>query len=165
MPEENSFVEFHDGQNQFKVPFAMYANFEANLKPMKESNFNPEESYTKEINQHIPSGFCMNSVFTYGEVENPLKLYGGEDCVKVFCDYVENEAKRLYHMFPEKPMNCLTGEQCREFSQARKCHICFKEVEKLNSEVRDHCHYTGLYRGPSHRNCNLRYKIPSYSTI
>ena len=119
MPKEGSFVEFHDGQNQFKVPFAMYADFEG----MKESNFNPEASYTKEINQHIPSGFCMNSVFFYGEVENPLKLYRGEDYVEVFCNYIENEAKRLYHMFPEKPMKPLTSKQWKKFNRARKCHI------------------------------------------
>ena len=165
MPEEGSFVEFHDGQNQFKVRFAMYAVFEAILKPMKESNFNPEESYTKEINQHIPSGFCIYSKFAYGAVENPLKLYRGEDCVEVFCDHVKNESKKLYHMFPEKPMNHLTHEEWREFSQARKCHICFKEFKEDNPKVRDHCHYTGSYRGPAHRSCNLRYKIPSYIPI
>ena len=65
MPEEGLFVEFHNGQNQFKVPFAMYADFEAILKPTKASNFNPEESYTKEINQRIPSGFCVYSKFAY----------------------------------------------------------------------------------------------------
>ena len=32
IPKEGSFVEFHDGQNQFKVPFVMYADFEALLK-------------------------------------------------------------------------------------------------------------------------------------
>ena len=97
-----------------------------------------------------------------GEVENPLKLYTGKNCVEVFCDYVENEVKRLYHMFPEKPMNCLTCEERREFKRARKCHICFKEFEEDNPNVRDHCHYTGSYRGSAHRKCNLRYKIPSY---
>ena len=80
----------------------------------------------------------------------------------MFCDYVENEVKRLYHMFPEKPMNRLTHEEWREFNQARKCHICFKEIKEDNPKVRDHCHNTGSYRGPAHRNCNLRYKIPSY---
>ena len=105
MPKEGSFVEFHDG---LKVPFVMYADFEAILKPMKESSFNPDAAYTKEINQHIPSGFCVYSKFAYGEVENPLKLYRGEDCVEKFCDYIENEVKRLYHMFPEKPMKPLT---------------------------------------------------------
>ena len=27
-------------------------------------------------------------------------------------------------------------------------------------KVRDHCHYTGKYRGAAHSICNLRYKIP-----
>ena len=32
-------------------------------------------------------------------------------------------------------------------------------------KVRDHCHYTGRYRGAAHRNCNLQYKIPSYIPV
>ena len=52
-----------------------------------------------------------------------------------------------------------------EFNQASECHICFKEFEKLNPKVRDHCHYTGKCRGPAHRMCNLRYKIPSFIPI
>ena len=35
----------------------------------------------------------------------------------------------------------------------------------INPKVRDHCHNTGKYRGPAHRICNLRYKIPSYIPI
>ena len=31
---------------------------------------------------------------------------------------------------------------------------------KLKQNVRDHCHYTGKYRGAAHSICNLRYKIP-----
>ena len=27
-------------------------------------------------------------------------------------------------------------------------------------KVRDHCHYTGKYRGAAHNNCNLSYKTP-----
>ena len=167
MPKECSFVEFHGVQNQFKVPFVMYADFEAILKPTKETNFNPDSLYTKEINQHIPSDFCINSMFAYGDVKDPLKLYRGEDCVEKLCDYIEIEAKRLYHMFSEKPMNRLTCEQWKEFNESTKCNICFKEFQELNSKVRDHCHYAGSYRGPAHmyRICNLRYKIPSFIPI
>ena len=57
MPKEGSFMEFHDGQNQFKVPFTMYADFEANLKPIEGPSPNPKESYTKEINQQFPLWF------------------------------------------------------------------------------------------------------------
>ena len=31
---------------------------------------------------------------------------------------------------------------------------------KSNYKVRDHCHYTGKYRGAAHNICNLRYKVP-----
>ena len=47
-----------------------------------------------------------------------------------------------------------------KLNKATKCHICFKGFQEDNPNVRDHCHYTGLYRGPAHRICNLRYKIP-----
>ena len=100
MPKEGSLVKFHDGQYQLKVPFIMYADSEAILKPIQANNPNPEESYTTEINKHIP----IYSKFAFGKVENPLKLYRGEDCVEVFCNYTSNQARRLYHMFPEKPM-------------------------------------------------------------
>ena len=61
IPEKGSFVKFHYGQNQLKVPFVMYADFEAILKPAKcqVKRLTKKELYTKEINQHIPSGFCV----------------------------------------------------------------------------------------------------------
>ena len=34
MPKQGSTIEFKDGQNQFKVPFIMYADFESILEPM-----------------------------------------------------------------------------------------------------------------------------------
>ena len=72
MPNKGSTVEFYDGQNQFKVPFMMYADFEAILEPIQGPSQDPEESYTKKINQHIPSGYCIYSKFSYGEVKDPL---------------------------------------------------------------------------------------------
>ena len=110
MPKEGSLVNFQDGQDQFKVPFVMYADFEAILEAIERSTPNPDRSYTKEINKDIRSGLCVNRKFAYGEVENPLKLYRGEDCVEVF----PNEARRLYHMFSKKPVKHLNREQWRE---------------------------------------------------
>ena len=40
----------------------------------------------------------------------------------------------------------------------------FDNPEK-NWKVHDHCHYTGLYRGAAHNNCNLKYKIPKHIPI
>ena len=137
----------------------MYADFEANLKPIQATNPKPT------LNKHISSGFCIYSKFIYGKVKNPFKLYRGEDCVEVFCDYSSNEAKRLYHMFPEKSMKPLTREQWRKHNRATACHICLKGFKEDDIRVRDHCHYTGKYQGPAHRSCNLRYRIPKYIPI
>ena len=54
----------------------------------------------------------------------------------------------------------------REHDAAEKCHICLKEFnDPRNRKVRDHCHFTGLYRGAAHNNCNLKYFIPGYIPI
>ena len=52
-----------------------------------------------------------------------------------------------------------------KYKKATKCHICYKPFTQTNLKVRDHCHYTGPYRGPAHSLCNLRYEIPSYIPV
>ena len=94
-----------------------------------------------------------------------MKLYRGKNCVKKFCDHVIGEARRLYHSFPEKSMDPLTKAQLKRYEEARICHICFESFNGENPAVRDHCHYTGRYRGPAHMKCNLLYKIPPYIPI
>ena len=37
--------------------------------------------------------------------------------------------------------------------------------DKKQQKVRDHCHYTGKYRGAAHNICNLRYKIPQETPV
>ena len=60
----------------------------------------------------------------------------------------------------------LTYALKRKHKAAEKCHICLKEFnDPQNKEVRDHCHYTGLYRGAAHNNWNLKYRIPDHIPI
>ena len=68
-------------------------------------------------------------------------------------------------MFPELPMDPLTKKQWKKYKRSTKCHICYKPFTLKDPKVRDHCHYTGLYRGPAHSLCNLRYKVPSYIPV
>ena len=52
----------------------------------------------------------------------------------------------------------LTKEEKDNYNQENTCYICKKDFN--NDKVRDHCHFTGKYRGAAHNTCNLRYKIP-----
>ena len=145
----------------------MFADFESILEPIQGPNPAPTGSYTSDITKHFPSGLCVHSKFAYREVKDPLKLYRGKDCLEKCCDYIRQEAHRLYHMFPEKPMDPLTKKQWKKYNKVSRCHICFKQFSdsKKGPKERDHCHYTGRHRGPAHRNCNLMYRIPSYIPV
>ena len=152
MPHKKPIVQYSDGQFQFKVSFIMYADFESILEPIHGPENNPRISSTRGINSHVPSGWCVCSKFAYGKVENPLKLYRGEDCVKKFCDHVIGEARRLYQSFPEKPMKPLTPKEMDRYKRSERCHICFKPFKEDKAKVKDHCRY----RGPAHTKCNLQ---------
>ena len=99
MPQKGSTVEFYDGQNRFRVPFMMYADFEVILEPIQSPNPDPNQlcakgtdptgPYTTEVNQHIPSGWCVYSKFAYRDVKDPLTIYRGKDCVEKFCDHIK----------------------------------------------------------------------------
>ncbi|XP_057294619.1 uncharacterized protein LOC130623147 [Hydractinia symbiolongicarpus] len=139
--EKEKLLYYKDGQQQFKVPFAIYADFESFLIPMKE---NAKETKTKKLNR-----------------------YRGKNCVKMFVDHLEDEVKRLYSTFPQQDMLPLTEVLQREREAAKTCHICMKpfEDDPENCKVRDHCHYMGLYRGAAHNTCNFNYKIPSHVPV
>ena len=62
----------------------------------------------------------------------------------------------------KKEMLPLTKEE-EKYNNQEVCYICKKEFDKSDNkhyQVRDHCHYTGKYRGAVHNISNLRYKIP-----
>ena len=96
MPNRKPIVRYSDGQYQFKVPFMMYADFESILEPIQGASNNPNISSTRRVNIHTPSGWCIYSHFSYGNVTNPFTQYRGLDCVNKFCKHIVSEAKRLY---------------------------------------------------------------------
>ena len=58
-------------------------------------------------------------------------------------------------------------EDQEKFEKENICWICQGEFgdEKALQKVRDHCHYTGKYRGAAHRSCNLNYRKPKFTPI
>ena len=67
--------------------------------------------------------------------------------------------------YEKKEMIPLTKKEEKKHNKQKVCYICKKgfstdDSNKKCHKVRDHCHYTGKYRGAAHDICNLRYKIP-----
>ena len=60
----------------------------------------------------------------------------------------------------------VTSEENQLYHEQSICYICKKEFstddnDKKYHKARDHCHYTGKYRGAAHNICNLRYETPN----
>ena len=103
MPRKGSKIEFCDGQNQFKVPFIMYTDFESILEPIESPNPDPNQPYSQNVNHHVSTGWCVYSKFAYGEVKDPLRLYRGKDCMRNFVITSGRKLIGYITCFPENP--------------------------------------------------------------
>ena len=117
-----------------------------------------EESSTTKINKHTPSGYSIFTHCSFDKSKNKLNYYRGEDCITKFC----KDFRDLIN-YEKKDMIPLTKKEEENYNNQKVSYMCKKEFDKSDKKhhkVRDHCHYSGKYRGAAHNICNLRYKIP-----
>ena len=131
---------------------------------MNNCHNNPEKSSTTKINKHTPSSYSLFAHYSFDTTKNKLDYYRGKKCMKNFCLDLREYVTKIIN-YEKKEMIPLTKEEKDWHNQQKVCHICKKRFStddnnKKYHKVRDHCHYTGKYRGAVHDICNLRYKIP-----
>ena len=162
MPEPNTMLHFKNYYKQLPIPFVVYADFECFTKPMNTCSPNPKESYNYNYQKHEPSGFCFYVKGIAGKSIKPIiytKTSEDEDVAKVFLEKLTEVTKGIYNDFYLRPKPLIMNSKTQKsFEQAVKCHICCGELR--NDKVRDHCHFTGQYRGAAHNKCNLMCKKP-----
>ena len=129
---------------------------------------NPEKSCTEKKIKHTPSGYSLFTNCSFDETKNKLDSYRGEYCMERFCKDLRDHAMKIIN-YEEKEMIPLTDKENKSYEKQNICYIFKKEfitdendkkAFKLCHKVRDHCRYTGKFRGAAHSICNLRYKIP-----
>ena len=84
--------------------------------------------------------------------------------MKNFCLNLKKHATKIIN-YEKKEKIPSTKKEEKKHNKKNVCYICKKRFttddnNKKYHKVRDHCHYTGKYRGAPHDICNLRYKIP-----
>ena len=114
---------------------------------------------------HEPWGYSLDLVCSLYSKQNKHNFYRGKDCVKRFYKDLKELGTKIVN-YEQKEMTVLTsGDNFLSESQ-KVCHIykrafCYdKNKKEKYQKVRDHCHYTGKFRGAAHSICNLRYKVP-----
>ena len=158
MPPQNTYLRFKNFHHSEKAPFAVYADFESLIKPLDNCDPDPNKSYTKKYQKHEPISFsyyiAVNGVFFKPVLRKYTKTKPEDtDAIDVFIKWLEEDVKTIANIEPKEMI--FTEEDIKHFNNASDCWICGEELG--NDRVRDHCHFTGRYRGSAHNKCNLKY--------
>ena len=165
MPEEdNKILKYNHSEKSMKAPFTIYDDLESLLEKMSTCHNNPEKSSTTKINKHTPFVYSFFTHCSFDTTEKKLDCYRGENCMKNFCLDLKKHETNIIN-YEKKEIIPLTKKEEKMRNKQKVCYICKKRFStddnnKKYHNVRDHCHYTGKYRGAAHDICNLRYKIP-----
>ena len=160
-------IKYLSGEKSLKAPLIVYVNLECLLEKMQYCQNNPENSYTEKKAQHKPSGYAWCSICLFDDTRNRRYFYRGKDCIEKFCKDLQELGMGIINL-EEKEMIPLTNKEIKPYEKRKVCYICEKtfcdDKDKksqydLHHKVRDHCHYTGKFRGAAHNICNLRYEV------
>ena len=158
MPPTGSFLEFKNFVHSEKAPFAIYADFESLIKPLNVCDPDPEKSYTKKYQKHEPISFCYYiKSFNESVYKSKLRIYTKKeesdyDAMDTFINWLESDVKEIANL--ENKDMIFTPENEKEFINASNCWLCGEYMG--NDRVRDHCHFTGKFRGAACNSCNLK---------
>ena len=139
---DNNLIHYNKGEKSLKLPFIIYAALECLLEKISTCYNNPNLLSTTKINQYVPSGY---SIFTNCSFD---KSYNRD---------LKDHATRIVD-FKRKFITPLTKDEEDSYDKKNTCHICMKDID--SDKVKDHCYFTGKYRGAAHNTCNLKYEIP-----
>ena len=127
---------------------------------------NPESTYTKQYQKHEPSSFCYYIKCFDDEVYKPkLVTYTGEDAAQKFVGMLEKDIREITSISDKKMI--FGKEEVEQFHKETKCWICNEKFvdDVENYKVRDHCHFTGRFRGAPHRIYSLKYRKPYFTPV
>ena len=168
MPPSGSILEFKNFVHSEKAPFTIYADFESLIKPMDVCDPDPNKSYTKKYQKHEPVSFSFYiKSFNESVYKSKKRTYIKEnpedpDVIDVFINWLEDEVKIIAQLGNKEMI--ITEEEEEQFNKASDCWICGKKLN-IQDKVKDHCHYTGRYRGPAHNIYNLKYSKPNNISV
>ena len=123
---------------------------------------------TTQYQHHTPSGFCYTITCMDDSIYKPKTvLYTmekeREDIGRKFVESLERDLEKVYDILTNKIPIKMTDDEELEFQNAEICYACKRTLD--NGRVRDHCHYTGKYRGAAHSECNLKMKTPMFVPV
>ena len=156
--KDKNILKFHNHHFKEKLPFVIYCDFESNNIPIQTVKPNPNESYINKIfKQEINSyGIYIKSNYP-NIIKSQYFSYIGNDVKEKFVEKIISIYNKIsyetYKRKDNKPI--LSKQEEEEFKESTNCYLCKKEFKEEN-KIREHNHFTGVYRGAACQSCNTK---------
>ena len=142
---------FHKNPLYFRIIADFEADNEIDVSKIGNKTTNIYKQKPVLIGYYIISE--LEDVLKSDYYESPL----GYDNIDWFVKEVMKLENKMAVYFKETKKDIImTQEDEEDYKNNNICRFCEKEI--LSNNVRDHCHLTGKYRGPSHNVCNINVK-------
>ena len=111
-----------------RVPFVVYADFESFITPINTCSPDPNKSYTKQYQKHMPSSFCYYIKCFYEKVykRKPVTFTATsetDDVAKIFVERLEEDIKEIYEMIKFCKKRIMIYEDRNDFNAASVSHL------------------------------------------
>ena len=151
-----------------RVAFIVFADFESFIPQPSTYQPNPEMSYTKQYQKHIPSGFCyhikcFDDTLYSQQPDTFVNEFNDDNVAQIFIDTLEKNIKKIYKKFKFPKSMKMTMHDKLVYDNSTHCHICNEELAK--DKMRDHGHLSGKFSGADHDDCNLKYKVSKFFPV
>ena len=161
--------KYNPGEKSLKTPFAIYLDLECLSRKEQISIKNIPKNLTqrKKLDMSLLVGQCLQDV---NLIKKKLNLIITEEKIvlkniKKLCKKLKEHAMEIVS-YEEKEMIPLTYEENKSYKEQKACHICEEKFCKekddenytIRKKVKEHCYYTGKFRGVAHSRYNLNYK-------
>ncbi|XP_026824426.1 uncharacterized protein LOC113561716 [Ooceraea biroi] len=148
--DDDKWLQFENYNRKERMPFVVYADLECVLQKT-------DDPKLYQRHQVCSIGYYVRC--SYDETLSVYRSRRDTDCIGWFAEQLQELTHCVKAILSRNiPMIELTRDERVKFDSATHCHICEKPFTPDDTQVRDHCHLTGRYRGLAHSNCNFNYQ-------
>ena len=151
MPEDGkNIIKFKNYNKQQKLPYIIYADFEAITKNVEGAERDTNKSSTQNIQLHEACSYCYIVVRSDVTTKKPVKYRGPNAAEHMLKSFMKEQDRLLQKLADPKEIR-MTEEYKINFKNAENCHICEKPLIVSPEDYYDP--NTGEKIGQIHENC------------
>lgn len=162
----NNKISFKKYKYKQWVPFIVYFDLETYLEPICGVQNSSETSYTNPYSKHVCYSIAFLFKCNFDNSLSFLKFKQSPDCIDWFLFELKSIAELVANIFNTViEMKPLTQQEIFDFNNSTHCCICEKSFAEGELKVHHHDHFTSMYVGAAHRDCNILYQTDSFIPV